>query len=249
MTGTTAPLTGNSALAVLSTILAIRKKTYLDAVHLGDMTAAPELYLWNTYMAATILRTTGIVEVHVRNRIDEALRQWNLVRGGSGEWITEPEDVLASLVKPAAGKTLAERADITSVDGAATHDDLVAELPFGTWARLLPSPNVTMRNPRMRICREALEPVFGIPGRPPKATTAQMMRLVQMRNRAAHHRPLLDTKALHRCHQDVLDVLSQLDLRLRRWMKQEKWIVRGIEAMPSLPASEDVHAPPVENTT
>ena len=32
-------------------------------------------------------------------------------------------------------------------------------------------------------------------------------------------------------------------------MKQEKWIVRGIEAMPSLPASEDVHGPPVENIT
>jgi len=231
---TTTPLTEFAAGIVLRSVPEARRQTYIDAVQPHDILAAAELYLWNSFMSAALLRTTGIVEVQVRNRIDSGLREWNLQNGGSEGWICDPVGALADIVKPASDKPLTKYANLSTVPKNATHDDYVAGLSFGSWVRLLPKKGIrSSGNPRLRMWNEVFRDVLGHPKRqPPAVASDQLFRLLTLRNRAAHHRPLLDTKALQICHQDVLEVLGRFDRPLKQWMQNEKWIPRAVQAMP-----------------
>ncbi|ATZ05819.1 hypothetical protein HMPREF3148_06060 [Corynebacterium sp. HMSC05D08] len=104
----------------------------MDIVDRGDMRLAARLYLWNSYLAATVQRTTGIVEVLLRNVIDTSFAQWNSgePRCGSSEWIEYPEAELAKIVLGRRNRSrgLASYSDVSSVRGIPTHDDLVAGL-------------------------------------------------------------------------------------------------------------------------
>lgn len=233
---TAAPLTEFAADIVLRSVPEVRRQTYVDAVQPHDTLAAAELYLWNSYMSATLLRATGIVEVQVRNRIDIGLREWNTRNGGDEKWICDPVGILADIVKPASNKPLAKFANLSTTPEAATHDDYVAGLSFGSWIRLLPKKGIkSSENPRLLMWDEVFRGVLGQPkGHPPAVTSDQLFRLLKLRNRAAHHRPLLDTTALQVCHQDVLEVLGRFDRPLKQWMQNEKWIPRAVQAMPTV---------------
>jgi hypothetical protein len=232
---TTTPLTEFTADIVLRSVPEVRRQIYVEAVQPHDTLAAAELYLWNTYMSATLLRATGIVEVQVRNRIDAGLRAWNTRSGGDEGWICNPVGILTDIVKPASNKPLTKFANLSTTENA-THDDYVAGLPFGSRIRLLPNKGVTSpRNPRLQMWDAVFRDALGHAERAPHgAASDQLFRLLTIRNRAAHHRPLLDTKALQMCHQDVLEVLGRFDRPLKQWMQTEKWIPRAVQAMPAV---------------
>ena len=221
-----------TAQMVLSSIPEVRRRIYIDAAGSHEIGLAAQLYLWNTYMSATVLRTTGIVEVQVRNRMDCALREWNECNGGSHRWIEEPVGELAKVVRPSGNKPLHKLADTTTVVGKPTHDDYVAGLTFGAWARLLPRPKVNESNPRLLMWNGALATALGAEDELPHVVIAQLLRIVEMRNRAAHHRPLIELAALNRCHQDVVATLRRINEPLGRWMRNEKWIPQVVKCSP-----------------
>ncbi|PIS66658.1 hypothetical protein AZH46_10105 [Corynebacterium striatum] len=210
----------------------------MDIVDRGDMRLAARLYLWNSYLAATVQRTTGIVEVLLRNVIDTSFAQWNSgePRCGSSEWIEYPEAELAKIVLGRRNRSrgLASYSDVSSVRGIPTHDDLVAGL-FGSWVRLLPNKAAAsnLENPRHVLWEEAIAPhlyqddwvVF----------TKRCAEVLRWRNRASHHRPLIfDLKAIANVHQACIETARMMNPGMGAWIKSERWILLALEKDPRL---------------
>ena len=116
----------------------------------GQDADALALYEWNIEVAAALQDPLGIAEVAVRHAIDTQLCGWSQQHVGAPEWIghvasipylSGPNVFSASrhnLYKAADQSRRARPANHPRHGGAITHDDLVANVMFGTWANLLP---------------------------------------------------------------------------------------------------------------
>ena len=142
----TNPLTTDSADSILKALPPSRRDTYISMAKDCESspselnTTAATLYIWNGYVASAIDRTTGEVEVLLRNFIDRCFSAWNSgkPRLGSEDWLINPEGKLRELVFPEGKKKLTDYADVRTVTGTPTHDDYIAGLTFGTWIHLFP---------------------------------------------------------------------------------------------------------------
>lgn len=223
-----------SATLLLESIPSARIQIYKDIAGSGDDVLAAELYLWNSYMAATVQRATGIVEVLLRNLINDAFSDWNsrCPQNGTRNWITSPIGKLQRIVFPSGGKSLKKHAHTNTVEGEPTHDDLVAGLPFGSWTQLLPHKGrQSAENPRYVLWKEALEPVLHQAN---ETSFPQRARdLAFMRNRASHHRPLLSNLSkIEKTHQDCVEVATAINPGMGSWMRSEKWIPQALKLFP-----------------
>lgn len=174
-----------------------------------------------------------ILEVAVRNAIDEQLKPWNKDQGrnvnNSGfdftdEWIAHPAIPLHGLMsahsknaqsyaQTARGKRPPhhprKRAPIS-------HDDLLAQLSFGTWTSILPNPNrPRVSTPKIRIWEEAI--VYAFPKADPgdagiRQVCEPLKRLHNLRNQVRHginvEFPI--KRELHRCDVPVKVPLANI---------------------------------------
>lgn len=198
-----------------------RFQTYLTEVS-GDRQQALDLYEWNTAMAAAILHDLAHVEVAVRNAYNDALvaRQPGAVHWTSDElryfpvrWQTAnngrrydenetPRDQIA-YARRSAGR-------------AALPGKVVAELMFSFWRYL----SISARE--VPLWRPYLHHGF-LPGTSRVAVDAPMSRLHRLRNRVAHHEPLLRQNLSAR-RQDVADLLGRISPDLERYVvTQSSW--------------------------
>ena len=69
----TNPVDSVTAGVLLQSLPGPRRENYEQLAGIGGEVLAAKLYLWNTYLAAVVLRTTGVVEVELRNTIDNGL--------------------------------------------------------------------------------------------------------------------------------------------------------------------------------
>lgn len=166
---------------IINRIPTPRFQTYLTEAG-GNKDLALELYQWNIDVAAAVSGTLAIVEVALRDTLDLRLRQWNQIKTGDPEWITNPHTPLSHIVRPTPppqwtnnpsrrpgdlyGKWWEEKAVRGMKDAfgnrtnpAPAHDDLVAALTFGTWRQLLPKPvslGGRANAPQVQIWHEAI---------------------------------------------------------------------------------------------
>ena len=166
---------------LIENIPAPRLRTYLNAAG-QDPELALDLYQWNIDAAAAVAGTLAIVEVALRDTIDQRLREWNVLKGGSEKWITDPKVPLSHIVRrtppPKWQKDRNRRpGDLygkwweamarggmkdhlgRQTNQSPTHDDLVAALTFGTWKNILPKPvslGGRIRSPHGQIWEEAI---------------------------------------------------------------------------------------------
>lgn len=215
-----------------------RLQTYLNAAG-QDPELAWDLYRWNIDAAAAVSGTLAIVEVAIRDIIDRKLREWNVLRGGTQEWVTSPVGILGHLVRPTPppswsprhqgglhGKWWEAKAKGAMKDHlgrpakkAPNHDDLIAALTFGSWKFLLPKPiglGGRTKGPRVQLWEEALNinstvcaPGVGFNT---SSGTAHywMSLLIYARNRASHLEPMLDTAELSSWHRTASRMLNAL---------------------------------------
>lgn len=217
-----------------------RLAPYLSAAG-GDPDEALALYLWNMKLASAFQEVLGFVEVSVRNAIDVQLQQWNVTRGVDpttstpfpAEWTTNPAPPLRGLIKTALGsaRTHATHArdnrPPTHHRKAApiTHDDVLAQLSFSVWPKLLPpaakalsgAPNLwsaALVNAFPNAAASTTSQVLAVP-----AVTLvhdRLSRLVSLRNRVAHVEPLLEVNVTARLT-DSLQVLGYMSPPARDW--------------------------------
>lgn len=203
-----------------------RFQTYIDAAA-GDLERAGELYAWGTSLSGAWHAHIGYIEVAVRNAIDRELRPWNAAHSGpySEDWTVEhgaAQPLYGILAKP-----LREARD-TSVreaqrrpfgharkNATPNHDDVVAQLMFGAWARLVMPPSGPDReNERQKqLWQEALHKAF--PAAEPnergrRYVGRQLEAIRKLRNRIAHHENLLSLPIIPRLN-GSLALLSMIN--------------------------------------
>jgi hypothetical protein len=200
-----------------------RLGTYLSAAA-GDVERATDLYLWATQLSGALHGQISFVEVAVRNAVDVRLASWNQSQGQGRDWSAESRtaapvySLLRKALKEArsrAARESAARASGHPRSGAAvTHDDVVAQLMFGSWVALVRPMSATESPVRQELLwREALAGAFpgataGDAGR--VETGRQLEVLRRLRNRVAHHDNILGVDVPHRFN-GMLSLLSKMD--------------------------------------
>ncbi|MGK2318307.1 hypothetical protein [Gordonia rhizosphera] len=197
----------------------------------NDPRKALEVYRWNVQLGSAFQEVLAITEVILRNALDAELRRWNSTQpttsGGnySAEWLISAARPLNAMMKNAA-KTAHKHAEEAEADrdpgharkGAAiTHDDLLAQLTFGTWPKLLPQPGTDPAETTRRniLWNQALHNAFPHESNP-KIIADRVRRLHKLRNRVAHMEPLLDLNVTAR-HRDALRLLGAISPAARDW--------------------------------
>jgi hypothetical protein len=155
-----------------------RLAPYMSACQ-DDVGLAVELYEWNLQLAAAVQEIMMLLEVAVRNAIDEQLKPWNVAPSRNShnpgldfteEWIAGPAIPLHGLMVNHTKNaiTYAQAAKGKRPPGhprkqaPISHDDLLSQLSFRTWPSILPHPvwpqtsiSVCLRNVRNSSRRSA----------------------------------------------------------------------------------------------
>lgn len=192
-----------------------RHAVYLEAAD-GDADRALALYEWNSQLSAALHRDLAHLEVGLRNAYDEALAtRWP----GPPYWTLAAATVFAPLYRNRGGR----RVDVNrqprsilqrAVEAAGGHQappgKVIAELPFGFWRYLSSAahektlwvPCLYQAFPRGTDRREIDRPTG---------------RLHQLRNRVAHHEPLLRTDVAARL-EDITQLARMIDPELGQYL-------------------------------
>lgn len=193
------------------------------------MTSSRWICTCGTRISAAVFETLSITEVIFRNAVDSALRVWNPTRGNfPPEWTSQAAAPLNSLVSGAtrrartnAGKERAKR-DVSHPrkNAPITHDDVMAQLTFGAYAKLMPSldPSEDTYARRMTLWNETLHTAFsGRPGDDYRAHAGRVERLHALRNRVAHAEPVLDVNFRSRVR-DMSRLVDSINPQLTGWL-------------------------------
>jgi hypothetical protein len=170
-------------MAVAELITAARLSSYLTASG-GDLGRALALYDWNTRASAAVLATSAMLEVVVRNSLDQNLQRWADRRRGGIDWLDA-----ASL--DAQGRTDVERARERATRRGRdpeVHGKVVAELSFGFWRYMVASRYLTA------LWIPGAHAAFPHGPADLRLRRSEVQRwlhnLMIIRNRAAHHEPI-----------------------------------------------------------
>ncbi|MBA4607741.1 hypothetical protein H1W00_04555 [Aeromicrobium sp. Marseille-Q0843] len=148
-----------------------------------DLGEAIRLYEWNVEASASLMATTGMVEVIVRNALDERLAEWAAARG-KGPWFD-----LAPLDQRGR-RDIVKARERASKRGRepVVHGKVVAELSFGFWRYLV------ARRYHASLWVPALHRAFPQGHADLRERRRQvedrLTSLTIVRNRAAHHEPI-----------------------------------------------------------
>ena len=202
-----------------------RAEPYMAAAN-GDPDRARELYLWATELAGSLHAQISFVEIAVRNAMDAQLSLWNSTQGEEYgcDWALDRGaasplyEILSKELRTAqswAQKEPERRPrDHPRYGAGVTHDDVVAQLMFGAWVKLIrPASSSESSDRQCRLWDEALHLSF------PYADSTNEYRLRighqlevvrKLRNRVAHHDNLLAVEVNRRLN-GMLSLLAKID--------------------------------------
>ncbi|WP_405140414.1 hypothetical protein [Nocardia sp. NBC_01388] len=219
----------------------------------NDPEAALALYHWNLQLSAAFQEVLAVTEVVVRNAIDTELRIWNPTRGRDHltgrayppEWTDLPAAPVAGIVAGplTQARNYAKAAHSGRRPGhlrhgaPICHDDLLAQLSFGVWRKLLP-PTAPGKVGLQRLWGGALHAAF--PHAPTTGSVApevlvhdRIERLHGLRNRVAHMEPLLAVNVPARIS-DVFSLLGYISPPTRDWCAGLSRVTEINKARPSI---------------
>jgi hypothetical protein len=221
-------LTRRQAEALDRWIAPDRLGTYLVAAG-GDRPWARRLYLWDRDLAVAFLADIALLEIALRNAMNDQLtRRWG------ADWYARPD-------VPLDDRSASQLAAAWSrVSGARTPGRVVAQCMLGFWTGLLDRGDFSGQEPRrvrrhyeIDLWRGLLDRAFRGGRAQARAdgetwTRAYAHRVVRrvgsLRNRVAHHEPLVNGYPLagqhvrltaEQGHQDCLRLAAMLDRDLR----------------------------------
>lgn len=201
--------------------------------------AAEELYRWNLELAGAFHGPLANFEVVTRNAIDHALRSWNDRKVGTWTWSLDGQagELLYGIIgrelrtarKWAKNASGMRPRDHPRRNAEITHDDVVAQLTMGNWAKILgASGQERDRVNAAQLWEEGLHKAFpeiGNSDEGRKVLANKYLRLSQLRNRISHHEQLLKVNPRSRINDlttalagigDDVAAWSMRDLRIRK---------------------------------
>ncbi len=203
-----------------------RFRVFLDAAG-DDPGAALRLYEWNTRLSAALVHDTAHFEVGLRNAYDRALTAY---LPATRHWTAEGDVVFAPIFRMKKGRKVdvnerrrdeLNRALRFAGGRGASPGKVIAQLNLGFWRYLTSSAH------EVSIWRPALHHAYPSGTRRTDVDGA-IGRLHELRNRIAHHEPLL-TRDIVALHDDLLHIAGLLNRNLCAYISHHSE-VRGILA-------------------
>ena len=183
----------------------LRWETFAKAAD-GDDGLALRLYEWNSLLAGALLEVTGHVEVVVRNAIHRQLKA-DTPDNALQSWLTN-RDLLLDKQIEAVAETIVR---LKRANKSPTEDRVIAGLYFSFWSGMVGGKYE-------ELWRRSLAKAF-----PHAANRNEVAgpvnRAVQLRNKLAHHEPLLDQPIEARL-EDLLFLAGAVDPRARAWLER-----------------------------
>jgi hypothetical protein len=209
----------------------------------GDRQLALELYEWNAVVSSAFQRDLAHLEVALRNAYDAAIVA--NTPAGLPHWTTDPYRLFPVRWRAARDGTRidANRSPREQIERAvreagpgAPPGKVIAELMFGFWRYLSTAAH---HHP---LWIPYLHTAFA-PGTSRRAVDRPVGRLHQLRNRIAHHEPLLrrnaatgmlslTTQHLAERHSDLLTVAELISLELRDYVAATSTVRHQIDQHP-----------------
>lgn len=198
-----------------------RFDTYLRKAS-GNETYAVALYLYNARLAKAFLFPLSVVEITVRNAVDQALL------GAYGENWHQDQNLRDNQLTP---QSLSSLDKAINRAGGGSRGKVIAELTFDFWSNLF-------RPEYSNFWRTKVNNTFtGLARNEGRQKIQSLVRTINLlRNRVAHYEPVLDVNV-----QDYMSKIVKLT-RLRckitsDWMKHHSTINLVIRAKPTLEGS------------
>lgn len=209
-----------------------RFETYRRCTSGNDELAA-ELYIHNLRLSEAAYGSLQMCEVVLRNAIDVALRGWSVKQGSSEYWAVSTPNMLAAALGVEHGE-IARATDKASKalrgsQRAPQHDDIIAQMSFGTWRYLLPGKKP--HTAKDKLWEDCLVQAF--PNKSPHTRRETLTDWVSMaydlRNRVAHHEPIFqnDLRGKRRAIKDVIDAVSR---DARKWFSVHDTFSDSVDA-------------------
>lgn len=195
-----------------------RYSTYLKGAGHDDEFAF-QLYLYNARLAKSFLFPLHVVEVVLRNGIDEVLSH----RFGA-QW--HQSDAFLGILTAESSASLRKAILRASRDGKVLKDDVVSHLTFDFWSNLFrPEYDRPLWQAGMRLL---------LPGAP-TTTRAEFQprvaRINRFRNRIAHHEPILSEDATLRLR-EIIDAVASRSKVTADWLKGHATVHQVIRSRP-----------------
>ena len=215
---------------------ASRLAPYLSATS-GNQRQAISLYQWNIEVSGAIYQALHVLEVVLRNAIDRQLRKWNAEQANpatgrphAAEWLIDPSALLTRILRDDLGKAAFRAEAATRALGRDLgHDDILAQLTFGSWRYMLPNRGA----PKQALWREALHQAFPRLARPETRLVADIDGLHRLRNRVAHLEPILDSGRIRGHYLAIRQVLRDIDHRAEEWFVSQQRITPCLRDRPA----------------
>lgn len=194
----------------------------------GDFDEALALYEANVKLSGAAMEAINTVEVTLRNSMDAQLRQWNMDRINNEGWTLLPAAHLANVARidDNLDKAKKRAASALGKKREPNHDDIVAQLSFGTWFYLMPSAK---RDSKTVIWDSVLKDAFPARHNVPVESIKESIRIVyDLRNRVAHFEPVyaLNLEGKRSAMTKVLHVINR---PIKRWFMASERFGNEIE--------------------
>lgn len=180
-----------------------------------DEALACDLYMWATQLAGAFHSQLSFVEIALRNSLDSCIKVWNRKQGYPEDWTGKKD--LAEPLYSLIGKEIREARKRSSSNvkkgDPPTHDDVIAQLMFGTWVKIIyVKGNNNSNSKQQKLWRDGLYQAFqlGSDDSQREKIGKTLHRLRHLRNRIAHHENLLRVKIQDKIDQ-IYSVLTAID--------------------------------------
>jgi len=207
---------------LLTTLSSARLSSYLQASE-DDLSAALDLYVWNSQASAAFLEVLGILEVVVRNAWHMSLEVMSINQGGDARWYENGSGFLNKFsmkdIEEATGRLMNRHKNLSS-------NRIVSELNFGFWRFLF-----------AKQYRTTLWPLAGkhaFPNLEPsqiRELSHAMGQLHNLRNRIAHHEPI-HRRNLEKDFSECLWIIGGVCQVTKAWVESNSRVTEVLRNRP-----------------
>jgi hypothetical protein len=175
----------------------------------GDAQVARDLYLLNCRLCEALYTPLQMLEIVLRNRIHDVATEMRL-GDPSRFWFDRPEFQRGYRQRE---KVASARQELTRENKTHSPDRIVAALNFGYWTSFLATEYET-------LWQQGLHKIAKRPdgkGLRRKAFSATLLQIRFLRNRIAHHEPVIYWN-LGRHHDEILKLTDYLSPPIAQWV-------------------------------
>lgn len=213
------PYTPADLTSLKAALSAARFAAYLRRAG-NDEAHAFALYLYNARLAKAFLYPLHVVEVTLRNAIDESL-----VAVYGANWPSD--DHFRTQVLTPDGLTTLDKAIARAGGAGASKDQVVATLTFDFWSNLFRPEYGSFWRTKLNIVLPYLPR-----GKSRRDMQVAVREINEFRNRIAHHEPILDLNAI--------DVMAKIKMivnfrcpRTEAWMRHHTTVAQTLRSRPA----------------